>query len=249
VPVVLNEKLFTLYADPTIVKQPDKSAANITSVIGGEAGSYQKLITTKKTRYVVIAKRLNEQQSQKLLAFKMPGIGTQAENYRTYPQGNLAAQLLGFVNGEGKGTYGLEQALDKQLAGSPGSLKAITDASGVPLAASRDNVQISPKHGDDLMLTVDVGMQAQLEKLLKAGLDRAGSKSGSALIMDVNSGAVRAMANFPTYNPAEYYKVTDPAVFNNAAVSAPLEVGSIMKSLTAAAALDQGVIGPDTSLL
>jgi stage V sporulation protein D (sporulation-specific penicillin-binding protein) len=247
VPVVLNEKLFTLYADPTLIKQADKSAANIAAIIGGNPADYKKLITTKKTRYVVIAKRLNESQSQKLLDFKMPGIGTQAQNYRTYPQGSLAAQLLGFVNGEGKGTYGLEQALNKQLAGTPGTLKAITDAAGVPLAASRDNVQISPKNGDDLTMTLDVGMQAQLEKLLKAGLDHADSKSGSALIMDVNTGAVRAMANYPTYDPAEYFKVSDPSVFNNAAVSSPLEVGSIMKTLTAAAALDQGVIGPGTT--
>jgi cell division protein FtsI (penicillin-binding protein 3) len=246
-PIVLNEKLYTLYADPTIVKKPDQAAKHIATLLGGDMNAYKKIITAKKTRYVVIAKRLTEDQSQKLLAFKMPGIGTQAQNYRTYPQGNLAAQLLGFVNGDGQGTYGLEQAMNKQLAGTDGTLKAITDAAGVPLAASSDNVQISPQHGDDLTLTIDVGMQAQLEKLLKAGLDRAGSKSGTALIIDPNTGAVKAMANYPTYNPAEYYKVGDPSVFNDAAVSSPLEVGSIMKALTAAAALDQGVVSRDTS--
>jgi len=90
-------------------------------------------------------------------------------------------------------------------------------------------------------------MQRQLQDILKAGLDTAKSKSGSALIIDPTTGAVKAMANYPTYNPAEFYKVEDANVFNNANVSAPLEVGSSMKVLTAAAALDQGVVNANTT--
>jgi cell division protein FtsI/penicillin-binding protein 2 len=247
VPLVLNEKLYTLYADPTLIKKPADGATKIASVIGGDQTSYETALQTKHTRYVVIAKRLSSAQSTALLKFKIPGLGTQAQNYRTYPQGNLAAQLLGFVNNEGKGTYGLEQAMNNELAGAPGLLKAITDANGVPLAASRDNIQIAPKSGDNVVLTVDLGMQQQLETLLKQGLDHAKSKSGSAVIMDPNTGAIKAIANYPTYDPAQYYKVTDASVFNNDAVSSPLEVGSIMKTLTAAAALDLGAIKPDTS--
>jgi stage V sporulation protein D (sporulation-specific penicillin-binding protein) len=117
----------------------------------------------------------------------------------------------------------------------------------VPLAASNDNVQVDPKARYDVVLTIDLAMQKQLETLLKSGLDRAKSKSGSALIMDPKTGAIKAMANWPSYDPSQYYNVQDGNVFNNAAVSSPLEVGSIMKTLTAAAALDQGVIKPDTS--
>jgi cell division protein FtsI/penicillin-binding protein 2 len=247
VPIVLNEKLYTLYADPTIVKNPSKEADNIAQAIGGNSADYEKLLKTKHTRYVILAKRLSDDQSRALLKYKMPGIGTQAQNYRTYPQGSLAAQVLGFVNGDGKGTYGIEQALNNQLAGSPGMLKAITDANGVPLAASNDNVQIAPKRGDNVDLTIDMGMQQQVETLLKQGLDRAKSKSGSALIIDPSTGAIKAMANYPTYDPSQYYNVTDPSVFNNASVATPLEVGSIMKTLTASAALDMGVVQPDTS--
>lgn len=247
VPVVLNEKLFTLYADPTLVKKVEDSASKVAAVMGGHQNEYKKLLQTKNTRYVVLGKRLTSQQSQKILSYKLPGIGTQAQNYRTYPQGTIAAQLLGFVNGEGKGTYGLEQALNKNLSGTPGMLKAITDASGVPLAASRDNVQIPPKNGDKIVLTVELNMQQRLETLLKQGLDRAKSKSGSALIMDPKTGAIKAMANYPTYDPSQYFKVTDANLFNNAAVSSPLEIGSVMKPLTAAAALDLGVVRADTS--
>jgi cell division protein FtsI/penicillin-binding protein 2 len=90
-------------------------------------------------------------------------------------------------------------------------------------------------------------MQQQAEDILKAGLDRAKSKSGSLVIMDPKTGAIKAMANYPSYNPAEFYKVEDGNLFNNTAVSSPLEVGSTMKPLTAAAALDLGVVNKNTT--
>lgn len=247
VPIVLNQQLYTLYGDPTLVKKPATAAARLAKITAGDSGQYQKLLSTKKTRYVVLAKRLSHGQSDAILALKLPGIGTQEQDYRTYPEGELAAQLLGFVNNDGVGTYGVEQALNQQLAGKPGMLKAITDAAGVPLAASPGNIQINPTHGDNVVLTIDVGMQKQVETLLKQGLERAKSQSGSVVVMDPNSGAVLAMANYPTYDPAKYYDVKDSQVFNNAAVSSPLEVGSIMKTLTAAAALDMGVVTPETT--
>jgi stage V sporulation protein D (sporulation-specific penicillin-binding protein) len=248
VPIVLNESLYTLYVDPTFAKkEASDDAQKLAAITGGEVNTYENLIKTPNTRYVILQKRLTQAQKDKILALKLPGVGLQEQNYRNYPQGSLASQLLGFVNNDGNGTYGIEQALNKELAGTDGELKAITDAAGVPLAASHDNVQVDPKAGDDVVLTVDLAMQKQLESTLKKGLDRAKSKSGSALIMDPYTGAVKAMANWPTYDPAQYYKESDASVFSNAAVSSPLEVGSIMKTLTAAAALDQGVIKPDTS--
>jgi cell division protein FtsI/penicillin-binding protein 2 len=189
---------------------------------------------------------LSRDQQDKIQKLKLKGIGTRESQYRTYPDGQLAAQLLGFVNDEGDGKYGLEQALDKELKGTPGQLKAITDANGVPLAANKDNVVIAPKSGDTVTLTIDIGLQQQLEDIVKQGVEDTKSESGSAFILDANSGAVRAMAGYPTYNPAEYFKVSNPDVFNNISVSSPLEVGSVMKPLTAAAAINQGVVSPDT---
>ena len=247
VPLVLNEKLYTLFADPVFIKNASDTAKKVAAVTSASATDYEKLMQTKDSRYVVLTRRLSEDQRQQSSAHKLPGVGTQAQNYRTYPQGSLASQVLGFVNNDGKGTYGIEQALDKSLTGTPGKLKAITDAQGVPLAASRDNVQISPQNGKDLVLTLDLGMQRQLETILKQGLDNSKSDSGGALIMEADTGAIRAMANLPTYNPAEYFKVSDAQRFNNAMVSSPLEVGSVMKTLTVSAALDLGVVKADAT--
>ena len=246
-PIVLNQQLYTLYADPTFVKQAGQAADKIAGAIGGDAGTYASLMKTKNTRYAVLAKKLTSDQAAKIAGLKLPGVGTQALDYRTYPQGALASQVLGFVNNDGKGNYGIEQALDKQLTGTPGQLKAITDASGVPLAASKNNTRVAPKDGHNIVLTLNLSMQAQMEKILAAEYQKTKSKGLSAVIMDPNTGQIKAMANYPSYDPGNYQNVSDPSLFQNAAVTNAIEPGSTMKVLTAAAALDQGVIQPDTT--
>lgn len=251
VPIVLNQKLYTLYADPvdvkTFNKNPDKTAVDVADIIGGSASEYKDALTRKGTRYAILAKKLTKDQVDKVLALKAGGLYTEELDYRTYPQGQLASQLLGFVNSTGAGEYGIEQALNKQLAGKPGQLKAITDAQGIPLAASRGNTMTQPTHGNNLTLTIDISMQQQLESILSQDVQKANAQAGNAVVMDLHTGAIKAMANYPTYDPSQYDKVQDGAVFNNGAASNAIEIGSIMKLLTTSAALNVGAIGPNSS--
>ena len=247
VPIVLNQPLYTLYVDPTMVKNIPQDALTVAKVISGNALIYQKDMQTKNSRYVVLAYKLTPAQNNVILSYKMPGIGTQEQDYRTYPQSSLASQVLGFVNDNGQGEYGVEQALNKELTGKPGTLKAITDADGVPLVASSGNVETQPVPGDNVLLTLNMGMQEQMETILQNEAKSTKSHLLSALIMDPNTGQVKAMANYPTYNPSNYSSVTDPGLFLNAAVDNPIEPGSSMKTLTTSAALDQGVVTPTTT--
>jgi len=247
VPIVLNQKLYTLYVDPTIVKQPDETAAKIQSVIGGSTADITAAIKTTQTHYVILKKKLTPAQSDKILGYKLPGVGTQEQYYRTYPQGTLAAQLLGFVNDDGQGEYGIEQALNPELKGTDGQLKAVTDINGVPLAASANNLSKAPVSGDNVQLTVDVGMQAGVEKILEAAHSQFKSEDVSAVVMDVHTGAIKAMANYPSYNPADYADVSDGSLFENDSVSYPIEPGSITKLFTTATSLQKGAITPTSS--
>ncbi|MDL2342356.1 MAG: penicillin-binding protein 2 [Patescibacteria group bacterium] len=247
IPVVLNQKLYTLYADPVYIKNPDTVANKVSAITGGSASKLADMLRTKHTRYVVLGKKLSGDQNKRLLALKYPGLGTQGQDFRTYPQGDLAAQLLGFVDDGGQGRYGLEQALDQQLKGIPGQLRAITDIRGVPLAASRDNTEVAAKKGDDIVLTLDLAIQQQVQTILQKSVQSTKASGGSVVVMDPRTGAVKAMANYPSYDPAKYNEVENAKLFANAAVSEPIEVGSIMKTLTTAAALDKGVIAPSTT--
>ncbi len=247
VPIVLNQELYTLYADPTFITDPSGTALRVAAVTGGDASKYAQQMRMPDTRYVILGKKLSANISQKVLALKLPGVGTQGQDYRTYPQGNLAAQVLGYVDSTGTGQYGLEQALNKQLEGKPGQVRAVTDVNGVPLAATKGNVETAPANGDDIVTTLNLAMQAQMEQILASEYQKTHSKGISALVMDPNTGQIKAMANYPSYDPANYQDVNNVALFQNGAVANAIEPGSTMKTLTASAALDLGAVQPNTS--
>lgn len=246
VPIVLNESVYTLFADPKYVKDPKKTADELARIIGGNANEYEEKMRAD-TRYAILAKKLPKEKHEEIDKLEIKGIGTRATPQRTYPQGSLASQILGFVDDEGEGKYGVEQYLNEQLKGKPGELKAITDAQGVPLIGAGDNVRRDPEQGKRTLLTIDLSMQKRVEDTLKTHLEQVRSKSGSVVVIDPSDGAIKAMANYPTYNPAEFNKVEDPAVFSNSAISSPMEPGSVMKTLTVAAGLDAGVVSPSTT--
>jgi cell division protein FtsI/penicillin-binding protein 2 len=181
------------------------------------------------------------------LALKDKGIGYKEISIRSYPQGQFASQVLGFVNDDQVGQYGIEQSLDKQLAGEKGQLKAITDVNGVPLAISNENIQKQPKSGKAVVLTIDIGMQKLTEDALAEAITRTRANSATALILDANTGQVKAMANYPSFNPAEYQKVTDGSWFTNEAVSGAWEPGSVMKPIIMASAFNQGALNPGST--
>ncbi len=248
VPIVLNEVKYTVFADPKYINDVNDSAQKIASILGGSADDYKESLALD-TRYSILAKKQSEEVSNKIRDLKLKGVGTREAVYRTYPQGSLASQLLGFVSDEGDGRYGVEEALNDKLQGKPGLVKAITDARGVPLAANKDNTLIEPVAGAKTVLTIDLSLQQQVEDILKQGVIDSNAPSGGVVIMEVATGKIKAMANYPTYDPAKINEVPDDGfdVFQNNTVSSPLEVGSIMKPLTMAAALDQGVVSPNTS--
>lgn len=246
IPVVLNETRYLLYADPGFIISAKEVAEKLQPVIGGSVEELEKKLSTP-SRYVELAKKLDEPTKQKIDALELKGVVTKEQRARTYPQGQLAAQALGFVNADGEGQYGVEGYLDRELAGEPGQLKAITDVRGVPLAGNADNVVKEPVPGKNVTLTLDTTIQRIAEESIKNGVTGTNAQSGSIVIFDVNSGAVKGMANWPSFEPAAYESVTDQTVFKNKTVTDPLEVGSIMKTLTISAGLDQGVIGRDST--
>lgn len=247
VPIVLNEVRYEIYADPKVIEDKDKVAAVVNQITGEDKEQIKKKISDDKKRYVVLAKKATEDQKNSVTALKDKGIGFKEISIRSYPQGQFASQVLGFVNDDQAGQYGIEQYLDKQLAGEKGQLKAITDVNGVPLAISNDNIQKQPKSGKPVVLTIDIGMQKLTEDALNDAITRTKANSATAVIIDANTGQVKAMANYPSYNPAEYQKQTDGSVFANESVSGAWEPGSVMKPIILSTAFNQGSLSPGST--
>ena len=109
------------------------------------------------------------------------------------------------------------------------------------------NINIPAKDGDDIVLSIDRNIQSHTEEALKKGLEKAGATNGSVIVMDPSNGRVMAMANYPSYKPAEYGKVTDAAWFNNAVISSPYEPASVIKTFTLSTGIDKGVITPSST--
>lgn len=250
VPVVLNERRYNIVADPEIISNKAEVAQRVAEVVGGDPLAIEEQLG-RKSRYEILAKKqsteIKSTIEQLMFDGDIVGVFAEATSQRVYPFGSAAAQLLGFVDDDGAGRYGVEEALDASLKGAPGRVAALTDQDGIPLLATGDNVVEDPVAGDDVLLSIDIAMQKQLETLLKQGLDNAISESGSAIVMDPYTGQIKAIANYPSYDPAVFWEVEDPLLYTNPAVSSPLEPGSIMKPLTVAAGLDHGSITADYS--
>jgi len=247
-PLVLNEPVYTVYADPTYVKDASKVSAAMRRIAGGNVTEkFEDRLKDEKLRYTVLARQVSKTQADLIKKENLDGVGLQQEAKRVYPEDQLASQTLGFVNGEGEGQYGIEQALNGDLGGKNGLLKAVTDVHGIPLSVGSENVQTAPQNGKNVVLTIDRNIQSKTEQILKAGLDKAKATKGSLLVMDPNNGRILAMANWPTYNPNDIKNVSDYSVLTNKAVSDPYEPGSVIKALTMAVGLNEGKIEPNTT--
>lgn len=147
VPIVLNETRYTLFADPQYIDKSEEVAGRIAGAIGGDAKQYKSLMD-QDTRYAVLAKKLTKEQKEKIDKLDLLGVVTSGNSlYECILKKTLAAQLLGFVNDEGEGKYGVEQYYNSELKGTPGQMKAITDAKGVPLVSNKDNIIEEPEMG------------------------------------------------------------------------------------------------------
>ncbi len=244
-PLALNQTLYVVESDPSQITNKDDLAMRVAAILGGTAADYLKKLNAG-VRYAKLADRVTATDAERLTNLKLKGLWTKARPYRIYPEGSLAAQVVGFVNSEGAGQYGVEQYLNDQLDGQAGRLSGKTDINGVPIATA-DNIVKQPVDGTSYVLTIDRNIQAMVEAELAQQVKAVKATSASALIMDPATGAVLAMATYPSYDPNQYTKVTDYNVFSNQTVTGNFEPGSGMKAFTMAAGLDQGKITPEST--
>ncbi len=250
VPLAMNQTIYTVFADPKITEKDSKIVDVIKRVAGGNAKpNLAQLLAKKNTRYQVLATQITRTQAELIKKEKLDGIGFQESTKRVYPEGALASQVLDFVDFDGIGRYGVEEKLDARLLGKNGILQSVTDVSDVPLTIGKSNVNIPAVNGDNLVLSIDRNIQSHAEQAMAEGLKRTGATRGNMIIMDPQTGRVLAMANLPTYNPTDYNKVEDAALFNNGTVSAPYEPGSDVKTFTMATGIDKGVVSPSSTYI
>lgn len=242
---VMNETVYTVWADPTMVDDKQAVVSAINKIAGGNTReNFAKYLDVERSRYQVLATKVSRKQAELLKKENLAGIGFDAVSQRVYPEGQLASQVLGFVDAEGAGKYGFEQANNTDLKGIDGMLKTVTDVRSVPLTVSDKNIKRPAVDGKNMVLTIDRNIQSQAEQALANGIARSGATKASAIVMDPQTGKVLAMANLPTYDPGQLNKISDEDQVSNDVIMHPYEAGSDIKTFTVATGVDKGVITP-----
>lgn len=248
-PLAVNQDVSMAFMVPKEVVDKDETAVRLSQALGLDKSLILSKLSDPEDMYEILKKKLGQDEVGQVKELKLPGVYLQAEKFRLYPGNELASQLVGFVGSDGDvniGRYGLEAFWEERLRGESGSLRQEGDSRGRWISiADRDFKEA--KNGDSLLLTLDYRLQYETEKILRETVEKHKADSGTAIVMDPHTGRVLAMANFPDFNPNEFGRTEEMKLFANPAVSSTFECGSVFKPITAAIALDDGKIEPDTT--
>src|SRR5262245_49767816 len=221
----------------------DCTAAELSSSLGLNHEDLVKEFSEAKAenkRFIWVARRIDADQAAKITALGLPGLQSQLEPKRYYPNGPLAAHVLGYVGVDGKGLGGVEQFYNAKIAGEPGQLFLERDAKGKPY----ESYEIASKPGQTVVLTIDQTIQYQAEQALNAAIQRTRAKSGTVIVLDPKSGEILALANAPSFDPNKV-AATKAETRSNWALQNIYEPGSTFKIVAFAAALEKNLVKPE----
>ncbi len=224
---------------------PGDTARELAQIINRDEGEILEAISHPDREWVVLQRRLSPEASQQIKSLDMDGIVLDPEPRRTYPMGNFASQVLGFVNFDYEGSYGVEGAYHSLIAGEPGHLIGERDGAGNVIALGHSTWDPA-QDGADLVLSIDSSVQRIVEEVLRETIEDMDAAGGTIIVQNPNTGAILGMASHPGYDPNEFNQVQDAQLFGNPAISNVYEPGSTMKALVMAIGLETGAVAADT---
>ncbi len=235
----------TVSANPRAIKDPSAVVKAVCAVFA-DCTQKERLqlidaLSRKDRAFAYIRRGIAPSQAEQISALKLPGINVQPESRRYYPKRELASHVLGFVGRDNNGLGGVEQAYDSIVRGQNGRVLMLTDAKH---NAVEGRVEVEPTAGASLELTIDQVLQHIAERELRAAVEKHRAEAGTLIALDPNTGEILALANYPDFNPNTPGDVS-ASLRRNRAVQEIYEPGSTFKIVTAAAAIEEGVIAPE----
>lgn len=239
---VAAPSIWAIPEDVDITKPQQKQLAKLLDIPESELA---KKLANEDKSFVWLRRQLEEPVAQEIAALNIKGIYQRKEYKREYPEGESAVHVVGFTNVEDQGQEGVELTFNKQLAGKSGSRRVIKDRMGRVVEDVGD--QIPPASGKDLQLSIDSKIQFFAYQKLRDSVLENKAKAGSVVVLDVHTGEVLALANYPSYNPDKRRSLTGEQL-RNRALTDTFEPGSVMKPFTIALALESGLVTPQTTI-
>jgi len=243
-PLAISTPVDSIWVNPKEFASSVDNVPQLARVLDIDSQTLMRRITRSMNKEFLYLKRhLNPEQAQQVLALQLPGINVQREYRRYYPASEVTGHLVGFTDIDDEGQEGLELAFNHWLAGESGAKRVLKDR----LGRSIENVEsIRPAHnGKDLRTSIDLRLQYLAYRTLKAAIKSHEARSGSIVVLDVQTGEVLAMVNQPTYNPNDRSQFA-PERYRNRAITDIFEPGSSIKPLVVAAALESGQYRPSS---
>lgn len=240
-----------LYLNTKLLTDPENVFNKLNVITPIDRVLFDKIANKTNDPYEILKHRLSQEEADKIAILNLSGVGLAEERWRDYPMGASASQILGFVstlsaNEPPVGKYGAEKYYDDALKGAKGSVSGDKDAKGILIALGED-LRAEPAEGQDLVLTIEPTVQRAAEEELKKLREKWQATAGGILIIDPKTGAIKALAGSPDFDPNKYQTEKNLGVFLNPYVEKIFEMGSVFKPLTMSAALDQGAVMPDTT--
>ncbi len=237
-------ELDSVFANPRQLSHVPEAARKLGQALHLDAREVEKLLATKQSQYFAwIKRRVGPDESKAVMALGLPGVGTRREPRRIYPNGQLAATVIGYAGLDGSGLEGVELAFDKELHGTGMEVVGVHDRLGRDLLVD-GVVDSSSSAGKDLTLTLDRYLTYETERVLAETVQEHNAKAGMAVMLDPHTGDILAMASVPTYNPNDPADAVKRGARNRTIADA-FEPGSTLKTFTFAAALDAGKVRPE----
>ena len=211
--IFIDPKRFMIYGDPTLITEEQlPNISNVLSTLLAEPISdLEKKLSRRKVRYVFLKNKLKPDVSRKIKELDLKGVVLISEHWRYYPEGSLAANLIGFLNRDGTGQYGVEGYFNTELEGKKGKIYAESDPFGRQITVG-DSKIVNAVNGNQIILTIDRIVQKKVEEILASAVENFMADSGQVIIMNPFTGEIIAMANYPSFDPNHYtdvYKVEE----------------------------------------
>jgi len=250
-PLAVNKEFQQVYLVPKDVPGENKEVLvdSLVKILDLDEQVIRERVNKPNDPYEPLKHKVDKEEAQKIEELDLEGLGLISETWRYYPYQTLASHLSGFVGiiEEKKiGQYGLEGYYQDELRGQLGFLSGEKDIAGYWIPSANQEIELA-QDGVNLILTIDENIQFKAEKELKQVIDRWQAESGTIIVMEPATGAIRAMASWPVFDPNEYSQVEDINFFLNPAIQEVYEPGSVFKPITMAAGLDSGRVTPSTT--
>jgi len=240
--LTMNVRQYSFGAHPARVENPYGLASAFARHFGNARHTYLRRLRSAKP-FVWLERNIDKVRAEPILEMSDPGLVPKQETERHYPYRELGAQILGATNVDGKGINGIEAQYDSLLAGQDGWTILKSDGRGESLP-SPSFPSIDPIDGHGIQLTLDLEFQSIVEEALARGMDRYNASSGMALVLDPQTGAIRAMASLPSYDPNQLHR-SRPGQMKNRTITDIFEPGSTVKIVALTAALEEELIELD----